>query len=210
MKSASDDSEDARLAALWDRAREYERRTMSDVAVTDPTTGVKLLQVTPLPATPGRSQVVIRDSHGHDLLKNDTNAGWGLAAPQNGYNPYPTWPAIFAQSTSFVETWLYAGWTYGQAIEYGYIAGTEFTDTFAECRLEYATSLGGSWTTVAGSTHQSNQDVSDIATVFTTFSGTFTLPLTAAGQFFGVRIMCRVASGPGLKAWVSPVYLNQL
>lgn len=210
MIGPTSDDREARLAALWAQAREWERRTFSNVTVTDPTSGIALLEVTPLPADPGKSLVAVRDYNGHDLLKNDVNSGWGLAAPQNAYPVNPALPAIKNTSTSFVESWLYAGFTYSRTVEWAYVAGTEFTDTVAECRLEWAAGIGPSWTVVPGSTFQSNEDVSDPATVFTVFSGTLTLPIAAAGQFHSVRLMQRKASGPGLNTYCSPVYLNAI
>lgn len=200
--------EQDRLAQLWARAREYERRTVSSVTVTQ--AGVALLQVTPLPADLGKSQVVVRDGAGHDLLKNDTNSGWGLAAPQSAVPAYPMWPAIPASGGSFVETWLFVGRLYSPNIGYGYIHGSEFATTFAETRVEYNPGNNTAWTAVTGSTTQSNEDVSNTATVFTLRAGTFTVPLSAAGQTYGIRLVSRVASGAGLKAWSTPVYLNQV
>lgn len=191
---------------MWDEAREYERRTFSNVAVTSGS--ATLLEVSPLPSDPGKSLVAVRDSFGHDLLSNDTVAGWGLKSPQNGYPSYPAWPAVQTASTSFVELWLYVGFTYSKTVEWAYIHGTEFTTTYSECQIEWSATVGPPWTAVAGSTTQSNQDVSDVSTVFTVQSGTFDLPITAAGNTFAVRLVCRKASGPGAKAFCSPVYLN--
>jgi hypothetical protein len=205
-----DDSEPARIARLMEQAREWERRTMSNVTVTDPDTGVALLEVTPLPTDPGKSDVVVRDHAGNELLKADTTAGWGLAAPQNGYPVYPALPAVSTDSGSFTEAWLYSGFMYSPTFEWAYVAGSEFTDTFAECRLEWAEGFGFPWTVIPGSTFQSNEDLSDPATVFTVFSGTATIPVTAAGQFRIIRLMLRKAAGTGLKVWCSPVYLNAL
>jgi hypothetical protein len=201
-------NEPDRLAAAWQQAQELERRTFSNISVTDPVTGVKLLQVVPLAADPGKSQVTVKDQLGHDLLRNDTAAGWGLAAPQASHASYPYWPVISATGSSFIECWSFWGYCYSPAIEYAYIHGTEFSSTTAETQVEYSTTQTGPWTVVTGSTTQSNQDVSDITTVFTVRSGTFTLPLTSAGQLMAIRLTSRVASGPGAKAWCSPVYLN--
>lgn len=206
MKSPQDDD---RLAGLWARVREYERRTVSNVTVTQPD-GVVLLEVTPLPADPGKSKVVVRDQVGHELLRNDTTAGWGLASPQNAVCVYPNWPAISATGGSFVETWLFVGRLYSPNLAYAYIHGTEFTDTTAETRVEYNPGNNTSWTAVTGSTTQSNQDVSDTTTVFTVRSGMFTVPLASAGQMYGIRLVSRIAvAGSGSKAWSTPVYLNQ-
>ena len=193
--------------SLWARAREWERRTFSNVSVTDPVTGVKNLEIAPVAASPGRSQITIRDPAGHAILKNDTAAGWGLAAPQTGYPSYPAWPAISTTSTIFAEVWIFNGFLYSPQIERAYIAGTEFTDTTAECRIEYSTDAAN-WTIVTNSVFQSNQDVSDETTVFTVFSGTFRIPITASGNVYYIRLMCRKASGPGTRAFCSPVYLN--
>lgn len=206
MISPGAEDREAWLARLWNEAREYERRTFSNVAVTG--TNATLLEVRPLPADPGKSLVAVRDSFGHTLLQNDTTAGWGLASPQNGYPSYPAWPAVQTASTSFLEMWLYVGFTYSKTIEWAYIHGTEFTDTFSECQMEWSPNVGPPWTVITGSTTQSNEDVSAAGTVFTVRSGTFDLPITASGNTFSVRLVCRKASGPGTKAFCSPVYLN--
>lgn len=189
------------LSDLWAQAREYERRTFSNVAVTDPATGIKNLEV-------GNSRTTIRDSLGNILFQ--TSPTWGLAYPRNGYPAYPAWPAVAGRSTTFSEIFLFLGYVYGQSLEYGYIHGTEFPDTTSECRLEYTTDFV-SFTPVPGSTTQSNQDVSDTTTVFTLRSGTFTLPVVTSGQAWGVRLVCRyLPGGSGITAWGVPVYLNQL
>jgi hypothetical protein len=200
-------SERDRLTRLRDRAREWERRVFSNVAVTNDS-GVRLLEVTPVPSAPGKSQVVIRDSSGNELLKNDVNAGWGLAAPQCGYPTYANATFMSTTGTSFLEAWLFAGFLYGPALEYGYFAAGDSGST-VECRLEYSVgTLAGPWTVVPGSTQQSTNDSG--ATSFTLRSGTFTVPLTNAGQFFGIRLMSRVVSGAGTTAYSQPMYLNQL
>lgn len=209
MISATSEDQEAWLADQWQRAREYARRTFSNMAVTSPT-GVRLLEVTPLTSDPNKSLVAVRDSFGNDLLRNDTVAGWGLASPRNGYTPYPAWPAVQTASTSFIEAWLFGGFCYSKDIEWAYIHGTEFTTTFSECQLEWSPTLGPPWTLIPGSTTQSNQDVSDSTTVWTVRSGTFTLPLAAAGNFFAIRLVLRKASGPGAKAFCTPVYLNAI
>jgi hypothetical protein len=211
MMTPGSEGESARLDRLLQRAREWERRTVSNVAVTDPATGTALLEVTPLPADPGKSSVVVRDSSGNDLLKNDTVSGWGLAAPTNAYPVYPFLPLMKATTTTFTEMWLWAGYAYTQTVEWAYVAGTEFSDTFSECRLEWAPGFGQPWTVVADSTFLSNDDVSDSSTVYTVYSGTFTLPIAAAGQFYAIRIMQRrSAVGTGLNAYCTPVYLNAI
>lgn len=198
------------LSQLWAQAREWERRTFSNVAVTDPTSGVRLLEVAPVSTAPAKSQITIRDNAGHAILQNDINAGWGLSSPQNGYPAYPLWPAMQTASTSFAELWTFFGFIYSPSVEWAYVAGTEFMDTFAECRLEWSFEAAGPWTVVANSTFQSNEDVSNSASTFTVRSGAFTFPIVASGQHGLVRLMCRKASGPGTKAFCSPVYLNAL
>lgn len=205
IRNTTDDDE-AWLAAAWKEAREYASRTLSNVTVTG-RTGARLFEVTPLASDPGKSQVVLRDEFGHDLLKNDTNAGWGLASPQNGYSSYPAFPLVKGTSGTFTEAWLYGGFTYTNTIQWAYIHGTEFSDTFSECRMEWAPDITN-WQAIPNSTTQSNEDVSNPATVYTIRSGTFDLPLVASGNFFGVRLVQRKASGSGTNVYCTPVYLN--
>lgn len=200
----SHDDED-RLRRLWDTVREFERRVVSNTAVTT-SNGVKVLEVAPVAASPDKSQLTIRDANGHALLRNDVNAGWGLAAPQNGYATYANSLFVTTSGTSFVESWLFGGYMYSPSVEYGYIAGGS-TGTTVECRLEYSTGhIAGPWTVVPGSTQQSTDDIS--GNTFTVRSGTFTVPLSSAGQIYGIRLMSRVVSGPGPLVGSGPVYLN--
>jgi hypothetical protein len=211
MISPGAEDETARLDRLLHRAREWERRTVNNIAVTDTASGTTLLEITPLAADPGKSLVAIRDSSGNVLLQNDTVSGWGLAAPTNAYPVYPFLPLIKATTTTFAEMWLWAGFPYTRTVEWAYVAGTEFSDTFSECRLEWAPGFSQPWTVVADSTFQSNDDVSDSSTVYTVRSGTFTLPIAAAGQFHAIRIMQRrLPVGTGLNAYCTPVYLNAI
>jgi hypothetical protein len=196
---------------LWEQAREYERRTFSNIAVTG-STGVKLLEVSPLPEDPTRSLVCIRDYADDDLLKNDTTAGWGLAAPRNGMPAYPASPTVDGLDTTFAARWMFAGFMYSPNVEWSYMHGTSDATSTAvsECRMEYGTTLTGPWTTVADSTNQTTWFTLS-GTPPTTVSGQFTVSLATSGQFFAIRLVQRrVSGGPFHRTLASPVYLNAL
>lgn len=75
------DSIAKRIAALDASIDEYERKTLSNLAVTDPGTGIKML-VVDKDTSNGRPRITVKDSTGNILLLNDTQgAGWGLRAP---------------------------------------------------------------------------------------------------------------------------------
>lgn len=206
MISPTEGDAEAWLARLWAEAREFERRTFSNVAVTLPG-GVKVVEVTPIP--PGdRSDVVIRDSADNVLLRNDTVAGWGLSQPQTGCPVYPTGPRIQATGPVFQSAWEFQGFITMPRFEWAYTHGTDFADTFSECRFEYQFA-GGSTVVVPNSTFQSNQDTSDATTVFTVRSGTYTFPAAHMNEFCVIRLMGRtLAGGTSTASYSSPNYLN--
>jgi hypothetical protein len=208
MMTPAQNDDEAQLQNLWNQAREFERRTFSNVSVTG-ASGVKLLEVTPLPSDPSRTQVVVRDYAGDELLKNDTVAGWGLAAPINGYPAYATQPSTNGFETTFTERWLFAGFLYSPFVEWSYMHGVDDAAATSECRLEYSVgSLSGPWITVPGSTAQSTW-LTTSGTPPTTASGQFTVPLAASGQVYGIRLMQRRTTGSGFdRTYCAPVYLN--
>lgn len=211
MISATSDGDEARLNALWAQAREYERRTFSNIAVTG-SSGVRLLEVTPLPTDPSRSLVCIRDSAGDDLLKNDTTSGWGLAAPQNGLPSYAASLDVNGLETVLTARWMFAGFMYSPIVEWSYMHGTDDSGSTAvsECRMEYGTSLSGPWTAVPDSTNQTSWFTLS-GTAPTTVSGQFVLPLAAAGDFYAIKLVQRRVSGGSLvRTYAGPIYLNCL
>lgn len=201
MISAGGDDREAWLARLWAETREFQRRTFSNVSVT--ANGVQLLEVTP---DGDRSDVVVRDQFGNVLLRNDPV--WGLSQPQTGYPVYPTGPRIQATGATFQSAWMFQGFINQSRFEWGYTHGSDFADTFSECRLEYQFT-GGSTVVVPSSTFQSNQDTSDATTVFTVRSGTYTFPADHMGEFCTIWLMGRtVAGGTSNASYCSPTYLN--
>lgn len=208
MKRPGYEGPASRISKLWEQAKEYERRTFSNLSVTNPANGVTQLEVTPLSADPSRSQIVLRDTSGNELLKNDTTAGWGLSSPRNSYPAYPRGPRLAGTETVFTERWMYNGFVYMPNIEWAYVHGTDFSDTFSEARVVYRYADEVSETVIPGSVTQSNEDVSDTSTVFTVRSGTFTLPPRPTGTVIFIVFQQRKAIGPGSTTYMSPNYLN--
>lgn len=91
MKTPSDDSLIARIAAAEQRLAELSRKTFSTLAVSDPSSATSVLTVQPDVANGGRPQITIKDTTGNILFQNDTGgAAWGLRAPLRIYNGCPT------------------------------------------------------------------------------------------------------------------------
>ncbi len=77
-----------RLDALDAAIDEYERKTLSNLAVTDPNTGIKMLVVDKDPSN-GKPRITVKDSTGNILLLNDTaGSAWGLRAPLYTGTPF--------------------------------------------------------------------------------------------------------------------------
>jgi len=76
-----EDSLNKRITALDAAIDEFERKTLSNLAVTDPITGIKMLVVDKDPSN-NAPRITVKDSTGNILMLNDTaGAGWGLRAP---------------------------------------------------------------------------------------------------------------------------------
>lgn len=96
MKTPSDDALIKRLAAAEARLQELSRKTLSTLAVSDPTSSTSVLTVQPDALNSSRPQITIRDTTGNALFQNDTAGGaWGLRAPLRMYNGCPTGNTIF-------------------------------------------------------------------------------------------------------------------
>lgn len=205
MIAPGNENEEAWLARLWAEARELERRTFSNVAVTLPS-GVKILEITPVAG--GGTDIVIRDSAENVLLRSDTTAGWGLSQPQIGYPVYPTGPRLEATGSNFQPVWEFNGFITTPNFEWGYTHGTDFSDTISECRIEYQIA-GGPVIVVPDSTFQSNEDTSDASTVFTVKSGVYTFPDPHMNHFCTIRLMGRTLPGGfSTASYSSPTFLN--
>lgn len=207
MISPQRDDDEAWLAQMWERAREWERRTFSNMTVTSGT--VHLFEVSPLPPpNQDKSLVAVRDYTGNTLLQNDTNAGWGLAAPLSTYPAYPRGPRLSGTETAFTARWEFQGYLQTASFEWGYVHGVDAAGTTSEARIEYQVGADPTVYVVTNSTTTSNEDVTNTATVFTVRSGTFTFPADYFGQFCKIWFKQRKASGAGTTTYLSPVYLN--
>lgn len=105
MISAAADDFDARVAAFERYIDELDRRTYSNFSVTNPTTGVKHLQIGP---TPAGYELRLRDDHGNIIYGNDTTADWGVTGYWMPLPMYPAVPAsglLFGTSATWVTTW---------------------------------------------------------------------------------------------------------
>lgn len=92
-----------RIAALDAAIDEYERKTLSNLAVTDPITGIKMLVVDRDPSN-NAPRITVKDSTGNILLLNDTaGAQWGLRAPLYTGAPYMDNSFSASQNTTVTD-----------------------------------------------------------------------------------------------------------
>lgn len=123
------DSIDKRLNALDAAIDEFERKTLSNLSVTDPNTGVKML-VVDKDSTNGRPRITVKDSAGDILLLNDTlGAGWGLRAPLYGGSPFLDNSFNGSQNTTTTDkiNWKIAFPVASQKVLLRYFYETSFT-----------------------------------------------------------------------------------
>lgn len=104
MITPSDDTFEGRVAQLEAFLDEVDRRTFSDFSVTNPVTGVKNLEVGPVPG--GGYQVAIRDSNGNVIYGNRPDIGiQGFRMPMPMYPSIPYGGGLTATSTTWVTVW---------------------------------------------------------------------------------------------------------
>lgn len=109
MSNTPDNKDDlvARIAKLEAKVDEINRKTLSNISVTDPTTQIKTLEIGQDAANSNRSFIKIRDTAGGIIMANDTVAGWGASAPNISYSLYPwnSWSAVQITSAGFQTTY---------------------------------------------------------------------------------------------------------
>jgi hypothetical protein len=84
-----------RIARLEARLNEMDRKTLSNLSVTDSPTQIKTLQIDSDPANGRAARFALRDSSGNLLYGNDTKAGWGQIQATN----YPIYPIVSDAAT---------------------------------------------------------------------------------------------------------------
>jgi len=109
MSNTPDNKDDlvARIIRLEAKIEEMDRRTLSTLAVTDPITNTRMLEITPDASNGGKELFTMRDNNGNPLIRNDTAGGWGLDRPIISYPMYPwkSWTGLQATTTSYQGLW---------------------------------------------------------------------------------------------------------
>lgn len=192
MVLRSSDDYDAELTALESYLDELDRKTYSTLTVTNPTTGVKNLQV---------------DSTGVRLRDANGNVVYGNAAPLGvtGYRvPMPMYPSIplaaeGATTSTFKDTWQTTTIVSTKAISifyrFGDLAPTGGT---TETRVQYDAGAGRVTMTGSGTTA--------VNPVNTTYQFAYTWPSNLYNTEVTIYLQCRMATGVG-GCVISPIYV---
>lgn len=179
------------IAALHKRIDELERKTFSNLAVTD-TSGVRRLTV-------GTDGVTIRDSQGGIILSNNNTSGWGNNFPTTSVPMYQ-WNDLL-DPTNQVKT-VGAGYS-TMWIGYFYVSHPK-VQILASQQVSGGTANGGYQVTWYDPT-------TGIDTVMFTSAAraagqyadnaSFTLPSSTHNRIIGVRFGVRLTAGVGGVDW---------
>jgi hypothetical protein len=194
ISPASDDFND-QVAELERYLDELERRTYSNFTVTNPSTGVKNLEVGP---SGSGYKVTLRDSNGNTIWGNRSDVGI------TGFRmPLPMYPSLAiagsgAVDTTWVDMWSCTTFVNSKNVQVAYryqdIAPSGGT---SECRVQY--DAGAGRVTMTGST------VSAVNA-----AGAFGFSFPWPSDYFDTEIMIvlqgRISSGVG-GLLVSPMYV---
>lgn len=87
-----------KLAQLEQRLQEMRRRTISTLSVTNPDTGVKILEI-------GDNRVTFRANTGRPIFQSDKDPRWGLAVPWGSTVAFPV--EAFGSSSGVADISVY-------------------------------------------------------------------------------------------------------
>jgi hypothetical protein len=195
MKRPRDEDSQERLEQFLD---ELDRKTHSNLRVTDPNTGIANLEVGP---TANGYEYRLRDANGNTVYGNDAAAGKGLVGYKMAMPMYPSTPAsglTFGTTTTWVTTWQTRTFvnTLGVQLAYRYQDSSPSGGT-SEYRYVYDI---GSGPVVIGSTFR--QAVNPTHTVV---NAQFIWPSDLSDIEVSLSLQCRMASGSG-SAVASPIW----
>lgn len=197
MQAPDDDTDAGRLTALERYLDELDRKTWSNFNVTNPTTGVKNLEVGPSGAA---YQVRLRDSNGNIIYGNSVGGGVaGFRTPLPMYPARPFGGYIYDSTTTWIDIWQTQTVINSQGISVQYrYADLNQAGGSLEARMQY--DIGGGRVTIAASTAAGVNPTNSIK------SFTFTWPGDQMGVEATLALQTRMASGIG-QAVASPIYI---
>jgi hypothetical protein len=196
--SSTADGFDAQLAAAERYLDELDRKTYSNFSVTNPTTGVKNLEVGPVG---DKYQVRLRDSNGNVIYGNHLNPDIGI----DGFRmPMPMYPSIpytggFTATTStWVTMYRFLTMVNSSGIQVAYRYGDQApAGGTLEARVQY--NIGGGPITITDSV----VTAVGIGHAITSFA--FTWPADIFDIQVEILLQARMATGSGA-ALASPMY----
>lgn len=139
MRSPGNDDIEAQLAALEQYLDELDRKTRSNLSVTNPVTGIKNLEVN---QTDG---VTLRDDNGNIIFGANVSQ-WGFKAPRMPMPVYPTQVAsglLFADTTTWVTFWQTSTFVNAPVLQLAY-RYKDFSPSggTSQCRVVYNVGAG--------------------------------------------------------------------
>lgn len=193
MQAPDDDTLDGQLTALEHYLDELDRKTWSNFTVTNPTTGVKNLEITP-PA------VNLRDSNGNIIFGGRSDVGiQGFKMPLPMYPSITNAGSLTATTSTFVTLWQTRTFVNSRGIQMTY----RYQDLAPaggsnEYRVQYDTGSGP--VTIPQSV------VIATAPAMTVKQFAFLWPSDLFDTEVTITIQARIASGTG-SAVACPMYL---
>jgi hypothetical protein len=195
----SADDFDARVADLERFLDELDRRNWSNFTVTNPTSGVKNLEVGPVGS---KYQIVLRDSNDNVIFGNHLNPDIGFSGFRMPMPMYPSIPyagGVTATTTTWVTMWQTRTFVNSHDIQASYRYGdTAPAGGTTEARLQY--DIGAGPVTVASSV------ASSVNPTNTPKAFTFTWPSDVFDTEVTLLLQARMVTGTGA-AVASPMYV---
>lgn len=196
MISPTGDGFDARVAELERFLDELDRRTYSNFTVTNPTTGVRNLEVGPVGAG---FQVTVRDSNGNTIFGNRPDIGFrGFRMPMPMYPAVPYGGGLTATTTTWVTMWHMQTFVNSTEVQVSYRFGdTSPAGGTTETRVAYDS--GSGLTVMTGS------DSSGVNPTNSTKQFAFVWPTDLYDTEVQVFFQARMGTGTGA-ALISPMW----
>jgi hypothetical protein len=180
------------------RMAELERKTFSNLSVTDPLTGVKMLQIDEDAANGNAARIQIRDQAGAILIGNDTVSGWGFAWPIISYPMYP-YSAFKLSTTLGVLDGLWNGGVNVLSRKVGWSFWIEGSGTVTSVEWRF------SW--LSNNTPDTTITQQTTSGLPTLVAGNYLLPSNQINKGVVFTVQARVAAGSGSAA-CTPYYVQ--